>query len=91
MHYIRHIIVVLSEITWWCAGLGVWVIFLASGWQVRGIIGMLVGGFIGGVIVISVLGLVLTMYEINGSLRVIAGSRFGRRKRGGTNSAESSD
>jgi hypothetical protein len=75
---IRHYFILASEISWWLLGIVTWVLFGMGGWRNQGWIGLLLGLAFGGISILSTVGLILSVYEINDSLRIL--TRVSRRK-----------
>jgi len=72
----RKAIIFLSEVTWWGIGGITWLGAMATGWSQGGWRGVIMGALAGGLGVICTLGLVMVLYDISTSLRLLAGRKL---------------
>jgi hypothetical protein len=72
----RKAIIFLSEVTWWGIGGITWLGAIMTGWGQGGWRGAIMGALAGGLGVICTLGLVMVLYDISNSLRLLAGRKL---------------
>jgi hypothetical protein len=89
MRKLRQFIVPISEVFWWGAAIITWIGLMIGGWIGQGWWGLFLALTVGTFTILTTMGIVIVLYDINDSLRLIAGrsSKIRRQNNGRTSSS----